>query len=115
VHAAAAGTEVYRPGLARGHVDPATGRTARYSLQGHEARWEIGPRAFTDLRAARRELDRIADDPQSQVPDHGTGGRRLMACVVEGLRGARYDDVAKAVDACHAAGFDDIRFGAGLP
>ncbi len=114
VHTAAEGTVSYRAGFAPGDVDPATGRAARFTLAGHAARWEVGPRLFTDLAAARRELLRIAEDPQSQVPDPTNGGRRLMACVVEGQHGVRYDDVAKAVDACHAAGFDEIRFGGGL-
>ncbi|MBL8726839.1 MAG: biopolymer transporter ExbD [Planctomycetes bacterium] len=113
VHGDAPGTEVYAAGFAAGTIDPATGRPARYRLTGHSARWEVGPRLFTDLAAARQELERIARDPQSQVPDRANGGRRLMPCVVEGQRGARYDDVARAVDACHAAGFAEIEFGSG--
>jgi biopolymer transport protein ExbD len=109
----APGTPVYATGLAAGAVDPGTGRPARYTLTGHTARWEVGPRPFTDLASAQQELERIARDPQSQVPDPSSGGRKLMPCVVEGLRGTRYDDVARAVDACHAAGFAEIEFAGG--
>lgn len=94
-------------------VVPGAGRPPRYRLQDHRVAWQIGPRRFTDLAAARRELERLARDPTLYVVDRETGGRRPMDCLVEGQRGSRYDDVAKAADACRAAGFTEVHLGAG--
>ncbi|MBL9076659.1 MAG: biopolymer transporter ExbD [Planctomycetes bacterium] len=113
VHVDRPGTAVFRHGFGAGTIDPATGRPARYTLTGHTARWEVGPRRFTDPAAARRELERIAADPDSMVPDPRTGTRQLLRCVVEATPGVRYADVAAATDACHAAGFRDITFAGG--
>jgi biopolymer transport protein ExbD len=85
----------------------------RFVLRGHRVRWEVGPTACADFAACRRELERVASDPQSMLSDRTTGGRKLMACVVEGEPGTRYDDVARTADLCHAAGFTDIHFGGG--
>lgn len=115
VHVTAPGTATPSPAANREGIDPATGRPARYRLHGHRVAWEIGPRRFDDLAAAAHELARIASDPRNQVLDPRTGERRPIACVVEGLRGSRYDDVAKAADACRAAGFTAIHFGGGMP
>jgi biopolymer transport protein ExbD len=113
VHVVAPGTKVAtRPVAARG-VDPATGRPVRYRLDGHRVAWEIGPRRFDDFAAAAAELARIAKDPANHALDRRTGERGPIACIVEGQRGSRYDDVAKAADACRAAGFTRIHLGAG--
>jgi biopolymer transport protein ExbD len=115
VHVTSPGTTVAaRAADARG-VDPATGRPPRFRLDGHRVAWEIGPRRFDDLAAAASELAHIARDPANHVVDDATGERGPIACVVEGLRGSRYDDVAKAADACRAAGFTRIHFGGGVP
>jgi hypothetical protein len=85
----------------------------RFVLRGHRVRWEVGPTVCADLAACRRELERVAADPKSMLPDRATGGSKLMACVVEGEPGTRYDDVARTADLCYAAGFADIHFGGG--
>jgi biopolymer transport protein ExbD len=113
VRVAEQGERVYPPQFTRGDVDASTGRPARYRLVGHRTVWDIGPNTFPDPDSALRELRRIAQDPGSQVPDKTTGGRRLMSCMVNGMRGARYDDVARAVDACREAGFLHVDFGGG--
>jgi biopolymer transport protein ExbD len=115
VHVTSAGTPVAtRAADARG-VDPATGRAPRFRLEGHRVAWEIGPRRFDDLAAATAELARLARDPTNQTIDPRTGERGPFACVVEGQRGSRYDDVAKAADACRAAGFTRVEFGGAPP
>lgn len=90
-------------------------RPPRYRLQDHRVAWRIGPRPFTDLAAAQRELERLARDPAQWVLDPTTGRRRPIRCLVEGRRGSRYDDVAKAADACRAAGFTEVHLGGGSP
>lgn len=89
------------------------GRPQRYRLIGHRARYEVGPVACGDIGACERELRRLAADPSLLVPDRA-GGKKRMRCVVEGLPGSRYDDVAQAADLCRDAGFDDITFGGGM-
>lgn len=113
VHVLAPGTRRYLDGGA-GVVDADTGRPPRFVLEGHRVRYEVGPVACSDLAACRRELERVAADPGNQVPDPDTGGRKLMACVIEGMPGSCYDDVAHTADACRAAGFADIHFGGGV-
>ena len=108
------GTPEYPSGVQAGAVDPATNRPVRFKLQGHTVRWEVGPKPLHSLADVERELERIAKDPASQVPDKETGGKKLMACVVEAYPGTYYDDVSKTADACHAAGFKEINFGGGL-
>lgn len=103
VHVEHAGTKV---------KDPT--RPTRFRLQGHKVRLEVGPNACSSFAAGEQELTRVANDPASMIPDEGTGGRKLMACVVEGYPGTCYDDVARAADLCRAAGFEDIHFGSGL-
>jgi len=95
-----------------GHERPH--RAGRAQLVGHRVRWQVGPVTCHDVASVRNELQRIADDPTRLVPDPQTGGKKRMACVVEGYRGSRYDDVARTADLCRAAGFDDITFGGGL-
>lgn len=109
------GVPVYAAGVVPGSIDPATGRRFRYQLRDHRVRWQIGAQEFVDPKAAQRELARLAADPRCQVRDERTGGRKVMECVVEGLQGVRYDDVAKAADAARAAGFAEIHFGGGVP
>jgi hypothetical protein len=114
VHVTSPGRKVvHGPADAAGR-DPATGRPARHRLHDHRVAWEVGPRRFDDLAAAAAELARLAADPAHHVPDPETGERRPIACVVEGLRGSCYDDVARAADACRAAGFTRIHFGGGM-
>ncbi len=114
VHVTEPGTKVLARAADPNGIDPATGRAARFRLDGHRVAWQIGPRHFHDLAAAQAELKRIADDPDNHVlhPDGGEYGP--IACVVEGLRGTCCHDVAQAADACRAAGFTRIHFGGGL-
>jgi biopolymer transport protein ExbD len=114
VHVTAPGTMVPTGAADANGVDAATGRPPRHRLEGHRVAWEIGPRRFDDLGAARAELARIAADPANHVADRDTGARGPMDCVVEAMRGACYEDVARTTDACHAAGFPRIHFGGGL-
>jgi len=112
VHVREPGTTVYPDGEAS--IDPASNRPKRFRLVGHTVRFEVGAHSCKTIADAKRELTRIANDANSMIPDRGTGGRKLMACVVEGYPGTRYDDVARAADICHAAGFQDIHFGGGM-
>ena len=114
IHVTTPGTQVAASAAGGLGIDPATGRPARFRLHGHRVAWEIGPRRFDDLDAATRELMRIAADPSLHVLDAATGERQPIPCVVEGLRGSRYDDIARAADACRAAGFTRIHFGGGV-
>ena len=107
VHVATPGTTVYPDGEATVNSD----RPKRYRLLGHTVRFEVGAHSCNTLDDAKRELTRIASDANSMIPDRQTGGRKLMACVVEGFPGTRYDDVSRAADICHTAGFQDIHFG----
>lgn len=89
----------------------ASGRPARFQLRGHRVAWQIGPRTFDELHLVQQELQRLAADPGSLVPDPATGGRKRVRCVVEGDGDTCYADIATAADACHAAGFGEIEFG----
>jgi hypothetical protein len=113
VHVTSPGTRVPAAATDERGVDPMTGRPARFRLAGHRVAWEVGPKRFEDLAAATTELARIATDPQNRVVDRATGEQRPLACIVDGLRGTCYDDVARAADACRASGFTTIEFGAG--
>ncbi len=93
------------------HVTP--GRPNRFRFTDRRVAWQIGARRFDDLDAGTRELARIARDPAFLVVDATTGERRPIACAVDGMAGARYDEIAKLADACRAAGFTDIHFGGG--
>ena len=105
------GRQTFATGTAADTLDPDTGRPPRFTLRGHRVAWQVGPNHFTDLDAAQRELQRLAADSSLLVPEPATGGKKRMRCVVEGAPDTRYDDIAKAADACHAAGFDDLCFG----
>ena len=112
-----AGTPDYSkagPGAGPGALNPNTGRAYRFALKDHRIKWEVGPKPLYKLEDVKNELARIAKDPNSQVKDPKTGGKKLMACVVEAYPGTYYDDVAKTADACHEAGFEEINFGGGL-
>jgi biopolymer transport protein ExbD len=108
-----AGTPKYERGSA-GAIDPATGRLYRFKLENHVVKWEVGPKPLYNLTDVKTELERIARDPSSQVPDKETGGKKLMSCVIEAYPGTFYEDVAKTTDACSAAGFKEINYGGGL-
>ncbi|MFT4513165.1 MAG: biopolymer transport protein ExbD [Planctomycetota bacterium] len=95
-------------------LNPNTERASRYQLQGHTVRFEVGVHMCNTLTQAKEQLARIATDPSLMIPDPETGGRKVMACVVEGFPGTCYDDVARAADVCRAAGFDEIQFGGGM-
>lgn len=114
VHVEEPGTEVYGAGKNAGSLDPGTGRPTRFQLKGHSIRLEVGPTACGNFELGKSELERVANDPASIIPDEKTGTRKLMACVVEGFPGTRYDDIARTADLCRAAGFEDIHFGGGL-
>jgi hypothetical protein len=114
IHVESKGTEKYPPGVAAGAINPNSKRPYRFALENHRVKWEVGPRPITTVEDLKKELERIARDPNSQVPDKETGGKKLMSCVIEPYPGACYEDVAKTTDACRAAGFEDINFGGGL-
>ncbi|MFK7742661.1 MAG: ExbD/TolR family protein [Planctomycetota bacterium] len=107
VHVDAPGTEIPSQ---RASV---SGRPPRYRLEGHRIRLEVGPVRCQDLAAGRRELERLADNPKLLVPADD-GGLERMACVIEGLPGTRYNDIAHTADIVRAAGFDRVHFGGGL-
>lgn len=101
-------------GNAPNSVNPNTKRPYRFALKGHRVKWEVGPKPLYTIQDVLTELQRIAKDPNSQVPDKETGGKKLMSCVIEAYPGTYYDDVAKTADACHQAEFKEINFGGGL-
>lgn len=105
------GTKLYPNGET---IDPNTERAARYQLKGHTVRFEVGAHPCQTLAQAKQQLARIATDPSLMIPDPETGGRKVMACVVEGFPGTCYDDIARTADVCRAAGFEEIQFGGGM-
>ena len=109
-----AGTPVYPDGAGPGMINENSGRPFRFKLVDHRVKWEVGPRPLYNIQDVEKELQRIAGDPSSQVPDKTTGGKKLMGCVIEAYPGTFYEDVAKTTDACNAAGFKEINFGGGL-
>jgi biopolymer transport protein ExbD len=113
VYVESEGQKDYR-GRAPGSVNASTERPYRFVLKDHRIKWEVGPKPLFKLEDVKRELERIAKDPSSMVPDKETGGKKLMPCVVEAYPGTYYDDVAKTADACNDAGFKEINFGGGL-
>ncbi len=108
------GTPIYPEGASAGAINKNNGRPYRFKLDNHRVKWEVGPKPLYNLKDVTAELQRIAMDPTSQVPDKETGGRKLMGCVIEAHPGAYYEDVAKTADACNEAGFKEINFGGGL-
>lgn len=113
IHVESKGTAFYKEGGA-GLVNPGTDRPYRFKLDNHRVRWEVGPKPLGTIKAVFDELKRIADDPNSQIPDKKTGGRKLMSCVIEAYPGTYYADVAQTNDAANAAGFKEVNFGGGL-
>jgi hypothetical protein len=114
IHVESKGTEKYPEGVPAGAINKNSGRPYRFTLENHRVKWEVGPRALTTIEDVKRELERIARDPNSQVPDPMTGSKKLMSVVIEPYPGTCYEDVAKTTDACRAATFVDINFGGGL-
>jgi biopolymer transport protein ExbD len=114
IHVDNAGTPDYPKGGGAGVLNPNTGRAYRFVLKDHRVKWEVGPKQLFKLEDVKAELDKIAKDPNSMVPDKDTGGKKLMSCVIEAYPGTYYDDVAKTADACSVAGFKEINFGGGL-
>jgi len=114
IYVEAQGTPEYPPGIQKGDINKNNLRPYRFKLNGHRAKWEVGPKPLYEIKEVEKELKRIAIDPASQVPDKETGGKKLMACVIEAHPGTYYEDVAKTADACHNAGFQEINFGGGL-
>lgn len=108
------GRRVYPDGGAEGH-DPWTGRPRRFTLIGHEVRWEVGNRVLTRLEQLRANLVAICEDRSLWVDDPEHPGRlRPMEVVVQPYPGTCYHDAAITADAARAAGFDRIHFGGGL-
>ena len=114
IHVESKGTPRYRDGVAPGAINENTGRPFRFVLENHKVKWEVGPKPLYTIQDVRKELERIAADPNSMVPDKETGGKKLMSVVIEPYPGACYEDVAKTTDACNAAKFTEINFGGGL-
>jgi biopolymer transport protein ExbD len=112
----AAGTPVYKTedGQSADTLNANTERPWRFKLEGHKVRWEIGPKPLYTIEQVKDELDRIAQDPNSMIPDKDTGGRKLMSVVIEAYPGTYYEDVAKTNDAANAANFKEVNFGGGL-
>jgi biopolymer transport protein ExbD len=113
IHVESKGIPRYKLG-GPGVLSPDTDRPYRFILEGHRVRWEIGPKPVGTLKEVKVELDRIAGDPSSMIPDKKTGGKKLMSCVIEAYPGTYYEDVAKTNDAANAAGFKEVNFGGGL-
>jgi len=113
IHVESKGTPNYEKYGGKG-INPNTDRPNRFALEGHRVRWEVGPKPLATIEAVKAELDRIARDPASQIPDKKTGGKKLMSCVIEAYPGTYYEDVAKTNDAANAAGFKEVNFGGGL-
>ncbi len=113
IHPESPGSKSWKDG-GEGLVNPNTKRPYRFKLEGHKVRYEVGPTPLYDIGDVQKQLEKIARDPNSQVPDEKTGGKKLMAVVIEAYPGTYYEDVAKAADACNAAGFVEINFGGGL-
>ncbi len=113
IHVESAGTPEYVAG-GPGLLNPNTGRPYRFKLNNHRVKYEVGPKPLYDIKAVEAELSKIAKDPNSLIPDEKTGLKKLMAVVIEAYPGTYYEDVAKAADACHNAGFEEINFGGGL-
>jgi len=113
IHVESSGAKNYEKYGGKG-INPGTGRPNRFALEGHKVKWEIGPKPVYSLAEVKKELERIAQDPASQIPDKKTGGKKLMSCVIEAYPGTYYEDVAKTNDAANAAGFTEVNFGGGL-
>ena len=113
IHVEAKGTPDYSKYGGKG-INPNTGRPNRFRLNGHKVRWEVGPTPIHSLAALREELGRIANAPESMIPDKKNGGQKLMSCVIEAYPGTYYEDVAKTNDAANDAGFTEVNFGGGL-
>jgi biopolymer transport protein ExbD len=113
IHVEAKGTPDYSDYGGEG-INENTGRPNRFALIGHKVRWEVGPKPLGSIEAVKAELDRIAKDPNSKIPDKKTGGKKLMSCVIEAYPGTYYEDVAKTNDAANSAGFKEVNFGGGL-
>lgn len=95
-------------------INPETGRENAYMLIGHKVRYQLGPQWFDELSRVIEQLEKIKADPTKMVPDKkNPGKKKLMAVVIEPQPGATYGDVASAVDAVSAAGFEEINFGGG--
>ncbi|MCB9879737.1 MAG: biopolymer transporter ExbD [Planctomycetes bacterium] len=112
IHVQSAGTKDY--GRDGPGINPNTERPNRFKLTGHLVKWEVGPKPLYSIQEVKKELERIASDPASQVPDKATGGKKLMSCVIEAYPGTYYKDVAETNDAANAAGFEEVNFGGGL-
>ena len=74
IHVESKGTPGYKTGAA-GVLNPETDRPYRFVLTGHRVRYEVGPKPLSTIQAVKLELDRIAADPISQIPDKKTGGK----------------------------------------
>lgn len=114
IYVEAKGNPVYPAGVSAGSINDQTQRPYRFKLENHKVRWEVGPKPITTVQALKDELEKIAKDPNSQVKDETTGGKKLMGCVIEAYPGTYYEDVAKTADAANDAGFKEINFGGGL-
>ena len=113
IHRASEGSKTYKEGR-EGVLNPLTDRPYRFTLNNHKVRWEIGPKPVYTIEEVRKELERIAKLPTSQIPDKKNGGTKLMSCVIEAYPGTYYNDVAHTNDAANAAGFEEVNFGGGL-
>ncbi|MFK7739610.1 MAG: ExbD/TolR family protein [Planctomycetota bacterium] len=95
-------------------LNPLTERPYRFKLEGHRAKWEVGPKPCYSIDEVSKELKRIAALPSSMIPDKKTGGKKRMGVVIEAYPGTFYEDVAKTNDVASDAGFEEVNFGGGL-
>jgi biopolymer transport protein ExbD len=90
------------------------GSKTAYYLLGHKVTFTVGPKKVETLEELKTELEEIYKDPEREVPDPKTGGKKKMGVVVEPGVNVVYGDVAPCVDAISTTGFKDINFGGGL-
>ena len=94
--------------------NPESKTSKAYYLVGHKVTFTVGAKKIETLEELKTELEEIYKDPEREVPDPKTGGKKKMSVVVEPGTDVVYGDVAPCVDAISTTGFRDINFGGGL-
>jgi biopolymer transport protein ExbD len=94
-------------------INPETGTTNAFVVQGHKIHWEVGPKQFDDIEDLKVELERIYKDTSTWHPDKDTGDLKPMPVTVEPGPRVAYGDVAETLDAITAANFEEVNFGSG--
>lgn len=118
IHEASPGQRTFPGGAAADGalpIDAATGRPARYEVQGHTVRWSLGALDLREPAALHQALARIHADRSTWQDDRDHPGRRKpMPVVIQPHPGVYYDDAAATADVARAAGFTEVDFGGGL-